>query len=173
MRVLELLGPWPAPLAIFLRTPEGQLLNPESRATIARGLGLLGSACIALGESMKGEEILRLGIQYAGDGGKPPPSSFSASVRAMLRRWPAGGGHRAASARGEPWGGSAAGLVAARRGVRFARPFACCLGAVLEARAAAAPEEELRGVVERVKQALGPALRPLGSEHRRRGRIAV
>ncbi len=42
VRILELLGPWPAPLAIFLRTPEGQLLNPEARGTIARG-----SACSA------------------------------------------------------------------------------------------------------------------------------
>lgn len=68
IRVLELLGSWPAPLAIFLRTPEGQQLNPETRATIARGLGLLGSACIALDEVDKGEEVLRLAVQYAGDG---------------------------------------------------------------------------------------------------------
>jgi hypothetical protein len=68
IKVLELLGAWPAPLAIFLRTPEGQLLNAETRATIARGLGLLGSACIALDEVEKGEEVLRLAVQYAGDG---------------------------------------------------------------------------------------------------------
>jgi tetratricopeptide (TPR) repeat protein len=68
VRVLELLGAWPAPLAIFLRTPEGQALGPEARATIARGLGLLGSSCIKLGDVDKGEEILRLAIQYAGDG---------------------------------------------------------------------------------------------------------
>jgi hypothetical protein len=68
IKVLELLGAWPAPLAIFLRTPEGQLLNAETRATIAKGLGLLGSACIALDEVEKGEEVLRLAVQYAGDG---------------------------------------------------------------------------------------------------------
>jgi tetratricopeptide (TPR) repeat protein len=68
VRVLELLGAWPAPLAIFLRTPEGQLLNAEARTMIARGLGLLGSACIALEEIEKGEEVLRLAVQYAGDG---------------------------------------------------------------------------------------------------------
>ena len=27
VRILELLGAWPAPLAIFLRTPDGQMLN--------------------------------------------------------------------------------------------------------------------------------------------------
>src|SRR5690606_5193816 len=38
VKVLELLGAWPAPLAIFLRTPEGQMLGAEPRATIARAL---------------------------------------------------------------------------------------------------------------------------------------
>jgi tetratricopeptide (TPR) repeat protein len=68
IKVLELLGAWPAPLAIFLRTPQGQLLNPETRQVIARGLGLLGTACIALDEVDKGEEVLRLAVQYARDG---------------------------------------------------------------------------------------------------------
>ncbi len=68
VKVLELLGAWPAPLAIFLRTPEGQMLGPDARATIALALGLLGSSCIALGEGEKGEEVLRLAVQYAGDG---------------------------------------------------------------------------------------------------------
>lgn len=67
IRVLELLGAWPAPLAIFLRTAEGQTLAPETRAMIARALGLLGSACVLLGELGKGEEVLRLAVQYAGD----------------------------------------------------------------------------------------------------------
>ena len=46
-KVLTLLGSWPAPLAIFLRTPEGQMLTPDARGLIAKGLGLLGSACVA------------------------------------------------------------------------------------------------------------------------------
>ena len=66
-KVLTLLGSWPAPLAIFLRTPEGQALAPDARMLIAKGLGLLGTACARLGESPQAEEILRLGIQYAGD----------------------------------------------------------------------------------------------------------
>jgi hypothetical protein len=66
-KVLTLLGSWPAPLAIFLRTPEGQALAPDARALIAKGLGILGTACAKLGESPQAEEILRLGIQYAGD----------------------------------------------------------------------------------------------------------
>ncbi len=67
-RVLQLLASWPAPLAIFLRTPEGQLLAPEARSLIAKGLGLLGTACVDLGEPQQGEEVLRLAIQYAQDG---------------------------------------------------------------------------------------------------------
>ena len=66
-KVLTLLGSWPAPLAIFLRTPEGQALAADARALIAKGLGILGTACAKLGESPQAEEILRLGIQYAGD----------------------------------------------------------------------------------------------------------
>jgi len=67
-RVLALLGSWPAPLAIFLRTPEGQSLPGETRALIAKGLAILGTACARLGESPQAEEILRLGIQWAGEG---------------------------------------------------------------------------------------------------------
>ncbi len=67
-RVVQLLGSWPAPLAIFLRTPEGQLLTPDARALISKGLGLLGSACVELGQIEQAEEVLRIGIQYAQEG---------------------------------------------------------------------------------------------------------
>jgi hypothetical protein len=67
-KVISILGAWPAPLAIFLRTPEGQMLTPDARSLIAKGLGLLGSACVALGEIEQAEEVLRIGIQYAQEG---------------------------------------------------------------------------------------------------------
>ena len=67
-KVVQLLGSWPAPLAIFLRTPEGQLLTTDARALIAKGLGLLGSACVHLGEIEQAEEVFRIGIQYAQEG---------------------------------------------------------------------------------------------------------
>jgi hypothetical protein len=67
-KVIQLLGAWPAPLAIFLRTPEGQMLTPDARALIAKGLGLLGTACVKLGEQHQGEEVMRLAVQYAQDG---------------------------------------------------------------------------------------------------------
>jgi len=67
-KVVTLLGSWPAPLAIFLRTPEGQMLTPDARALIAKGLGLLGSACVHLSEIEQAEEVFRIGIQYAQEG---------------------------------------------------------------------------------------------------------
>jgi len=67
-KVVQLLGGWPAPLAIFLRTPEGQTLSADARTLIAKGLGFLGSACVALGELEQAEEVFRIGIQYAQEG---------------------------------------------------------------------------------------------------------
>ena len=67
-KVVQLLGSWPAPLAIFLRTPEGQMLTSDARGLIAKGLGLLGSACVHLGEIEQAEEVFRIGIQYAQEG---------------------------------------------------------------------------------------------------------
>ena len=156
VRVLELLGAWPAPLAIFLRTPEGQLLNPEARSTIARGLGFLGSACIALGEGMKGEEILRLGIQYAAEG-EAAPDLFLRLGEAML------GDGRAGEAIGPLRRAANLGASPARVWTQLARAFVArgrslaALGAVIEARAAGAPAADLGEVVDSVKTALGPA----------------
>lgn len=67
-RVIQLLGGWPMPLAIFWRTPEGQALPEQARQRIAEGLGLLGTACAKLGDETQGEEVLRLAVQYAQDG---------------------------------------------------------------------------------------------------------
>ena len=44
------------------------MLTPDARGLIAKGLGLLGSACVALGEIEQAEEVLRIGIQYAQEG---------------------------------------------------------------------------------------------------------
>lgn len=67
-RVVALLGGWPGPLALILRTPEGIAIGAEPRAAIVRALGLLGSAYAALGRSDWAEDVLRLGIQWGGDG---------------------------------------------------------------------------------------------------------
>jgi len=60
---------WPAPLAPVPRTPDGQMLTADARGLIAKGLGLLGTACVKIGEEQQGEEVMRLAVQYAQDGG--------------------------------------------------------------------------------------------------------
>lgn len=67
-RVVSLLGGWPGPLSMMLRTPEGQTIADEARRAIVRALALLGSAYAALGRNDWAEDVLRLGIQWSGDG---------------------------------------------------------------------------------------------------------
>lgn len=67
-RVIELLGAWPGPLSLLLRTSEGQTLGQDAKATLGRALGLLGSAYVGRGRFEWAEEVLRLGIQWAQDG---------------------------------------------------------------------------------------------------------
>jgi hypothetical protein len=157
VRVLELLGAWPAPLAIFLRTPDGQMLNQDTRSTIAKALGLLGSACISLGEIGKGEEVLRLGVQYAGDG----PSAGDIYYRlgeAMLTDG------RAAEAIGPLRRAANLGAPSARVWPLLAHAFAArgrytaAFGAVIEAKAAGTAPELLSPVLEQVREVLGPTL---------------
>lgn len=71
-RVIELLGGWIAPLTIFLRTPEGATVSLETRATICRALSLLGQAYTAQGQPGTAEDVLRLGIQFAGETSAAP-----------------------------------------------------------------------------------------------------
>lgn len=67
-RVVALLGTWPGPLSMLLRTMEGQSLTKDVRMTIAEGLGILGSAYAGLDRSDWAHEILRLAIQWGQDG---------------------------------------------------------------------------------------------------------
>jgi hypothetical protein len=156
-RVVELLGAWPAPLTIFLRTPEGQMLNAETRSLIARGLCLLGTSCVELGDSTQGEEILRLAVQYAGDG--PMASEVYARLgEAMLNDNRPGEAiaplRRAANlgaAGDRVWPLLAEAL--ARQGRLLA-----AFGAILEARAAGVDGLAIKDVESTINHRLGPAL---------------
>lgn len=157
IRVVELLGSWPAPLAVFLRTPEGQMLTAEARATIARGLGVLGSACIALGDLPKGEEVLRLAVQYALDG-EAAADVYRRLGEALLADGRAGeaiGPLRRAAILGAPpekiWPSLARAFMARQR--RLA-----ALGATEQARAAGVSAEILGPIQARLAEELGPAL---------------
>lgn len=158
-KVIALLGSWPAPLAIFLRTPEGQLLTPDARSLIAKGLGLLGTACVKLGEAQQGEEVLRLGVQYAQDG--PAAAEIfrrlGESHMAANRSGEAIGPLRRAANLGAPpkvvWPLLARAFVARRR-------FVAGLACVREAQAAGVLDADMSEVIGEIEAGLGAALAP-------------
>jgi len=82
-RVIDLLGSWPGPLSLLLRTPAGAALGPDQRSLIAKGLLLLGAAYASEGKIGWAEELYRLGIQY--DNGSPGAAALFAKLgRTML-----------------------------------------------------------------------------------------
>ena len=156
-RVIQLLGAWPAPLAIFLRTPEGQMLAPDARGLISKGLGLLGSACVHLGEIDQAEEVFRIGIQYAQEG-VAAADLFRRLGEALLKSNRAGeaiGPLRRAIA----FGGTAAEVMpllgrALLARERYVAAFACFRDAV----DAGISEREVAQEMKEIEAALGPAL---------------
>jgi hypothetical protein len=156
-KVVALLGAWPAPLAIFLRTPEGQMLAPDARALIAKGLGLLGSACVHLGEVEQAEEVFRIGIQYAQEG-MAAAELFRRLGEALLlngRPGEAIGPLRRAIA----FGGSRADVMpplarAFLKRQRFVAAYAC----LRDAMEAGVGERDLADELRQVETALGPSL---------------
>ena len=50
--------------------PKGQMLGADARSLIAKGLGLLGSACVHLGEVEQAEEVFRIGIRVRAGRGR-------------------------------------------------------------------------------------------------------
>jgi hypothetical protein len=157
-KVIELLGPWPAPLTIFLRTPEGQMLAPETRGMIAKGLGLLGSACVELGDVSQAEEILRLAVQYAGDGSIASDIYFRLGEALMAegRAGEAIGPLRRAANLGAP--GSQVWLPLARAFAQQGR-FLAALGALMEAEGSGVAPAATREIAGAVRSALGEPLR--------------
>jgi len=155
VRILELLGAWPAPLAIFLRTPDGQMLSPETRALIAKALGLLGSACISLGEMGKGEEVLRLGVQYAGDGSAASDIYFrlGEAILGDSRPGESIGPLRRAANLGAP--GERVWPLLAQAFLARAR-YAAAYSAIVEAELAGVQADALSSLLQQVEAALGP-----------------
>ena len=156
-KVVQLLGSWPAPLAIFLRTPEGQMLTADARGLIAKGLGLLGSACVHLGEIEQAEEVFRIGIQYAQEG-VAAADLFRRLGEALLqsdRPGEAIGPLRRALA----FGGSAADVMpplarAFLRRRRFVAAYACLRDAI----EAGVRERDVVDELRQVETAMGVAL---------------
>jgi hypothetical protein len=159
LRVVELLGAWPAPLAIFLRTPEGQLLSADTRGVIAKGLGLLGTACIELSEVHKGEEVLRLAVQYAGDGPAAAEMYTRLGTAILADHRP---GEAIAPLRRAANLGAAGHVVWPNLAEALAQRgrFVAALAAIYEARAAGVEEARLAATLVRVESALGPHIAP-------------
>ncbi len=156
-KVISILGAWPAPLAIFLRTPEGQMLTPDARGLIAKGLGLLGSACVALGEIEQAEEVLRIGIQYAQEG-MAAADLFRRLGEALLlndRPGEAVGPLRRALAFGGP---PATILPPLARAFLKRRRFVAAYACVHDAVKAGVAEREVADELRQIEGALGTAL---------------
>jgi tetratricopeptide (TPR) repeat protein len=155
--VKELLGTWPAALTIFLRTPEAQALQAETRGTLAHALGLLGSACSALGDASQAEEVLRLAVQYAGD--SPIAAQIyerlGSALLAERRPGEAIGPLRRAAMLG-------ANTVWPRLSEAFIERgrFLAALGAVEEARRSGVDDAALAEVRKRVEDRFGTLLAP-------------
>jgi tetratricopeptide (TPR) repeat protein len=159
-KVVQLLGSWPAPLAIFLRTPEGQALAPEATALIAKGLRLLGTAAMRNGDMSRAEEVFRLGIQYAQDG-PAAPDIFILLGEGFLKNNRAGeaiGPLRRAAALGAPAPRVQPLLARAfLRRKRYLAAFACARAAL----DSGVPQRELADEMRDIEEALGPALTAL------------
>jgi tetratricopeptide (TPR) repeat protein len=155
--VKDLLGTWPAALTIFLRTPEAQALQAETRGTLAHALGLLGSACSALGDASQAEEVLRLAVQYAGD--TPVAAQIyerlGSALLAENRPGEAIGPLRRAAMLGAQtvWPRLSEAFVERGR-------FLAALGALEEARRAGTDDAVLADVLKRVEERFGTLLSP-------------
>ncbi|MBK8169920.1 MAG: tetratricopeptide repeat protein [Sandaracinaceae bacterium] len=155
-KTVELLGDWPGPLSILLRTGEGQALPAESKAQLAHALGLLGTAYARQQQHDTAEETLRLGIQWGhdGEGSGDLFRRLGESHVARERYGEAIGILRHALALGAPARDVMpllAKCFAARK--RFVAAMAC----VDEALAAGAPLANVYGVSEEASAALGEA----------------
>jgi tetratricopeptide (TPR) repeat protein len=153
---ISLLGSWPGPLSMFLRTPHGQALGRSERSRLVKALGLLGQAYLYKQQTEWAEDVLRLGIQFGQELEAAGPLFGSLGrVRVegarygeaigLLRRALALGGDRAALYY------DLARCFSERK--RFVAALAC-LDAASKEGAESEPLLELRETVER---ALGPA----------------
>ena len=154
-RTIALLGAWPGPLSMFLRTPQGQELGAQEREKLMRGLCALGVAYLKTGSVDWAEDVLRLGIQF---GQELPASAALFAVLGRLRveteRYgEAIGLLRRALALGE---GPALLPQLARCFAERGR-WVAALGCLLQAESAGVDEAELSPLREQVAAGLGDA----------------
>ena len=157
---IALLGAWPGPLSMFLRTPQGQALGPAERGKLVRALSALGEAYLRKRQGEWAEDVLRLGIQFGQElPASAPLFSLLGQVRleggrygeaiGLLRRALALGVDRRVSM-------PALAQCFVERG-RYVAAMAC----LDEAIEAGVDPKELGALRERVDRALGPAAKRL------------
>ena len=67
---IVMLSPWLTPISMLLRTGEAESLGEDVHGRLSVSLELLGTAYANMGELEAANEVLRLGVQWAGESGK-------------------------------------------------------------------------------------------------------
>ena len=67
---IAMLHPWLTPIAMLMRTGESESLPQEVHQRLSMSLDLLGTAYAKIGELEAANEVLRLGVQWAGESGQ-------------------------------------------------------------------------------------------------------
>ena len=67
---IAMLAPWLNPISMLMRTGEADELADEVRGKLSHGLDLLGTAFANAGDLDSANEVLRLGVQWAGESSK-------------------------------------------------------------------------------------------------------
>ena len=151
---IALLGAWPGPLSMFLRTAQGQSLGTPERTKLVRALGALGDAYIEKGQGDWAEDVLRLGIQF-GQEMAVAGSLFGllGKTRARMDRHGEAIGlyRRALSLGADP----AAFLPGLAESFTERGRYVAALGCLLEAASSGVSEARLQPLRERVEGALG------------------
>ena len=133
------------------------MLAPEARALIAKGLGLLGSACVHVGEIEQAEEVFRIGIQYAQEGMAAAELFRRLGEALLLNDRP--GEAIAPLRRAMVFGGSAADVMPLLGRALFARGrFVAAYGCFRDAMEAGVGERDLSEELQKIEKALGPSL---------------
>lgn len=156
---VSLLGAWPGPLSMFLRTPQGQALGRGERSRLVKALGLLGQAYMYKQQSEWAEDVLRLGIQFGQEleaagplfgwlGRARVDTGRHGEAIGLLRRALALGGDKASL-----------NLDLARCFIERKR-FVAAVACLDAAQVAGASADELRNLRENVRAALGDGGKP-------------
>ncbi len=82
---IAMLNPWLTPIAMLMRTGESEGLPQEVHQRLSMSLDLLGTAYAKIGELDAANEVLRLGVQWAGESGQAA-TLYLALGRASLAR---------------------------------------------------------------------------------------